>query len=271
MTDFSAAAVRPDFHPRAGKHNMASRAFEALRTQRDADDGRTSSASQDLDFGDLLDIANPLQHIPLVSEVYRSLTGDTIGASAQVAGDALYGGPFGLVSGVFSSAIRAAEGSSPGPALVAALGGETQAAEKPAQADNRANRQEIAAAYRLGTPWREASPELAPAKPIRQATVQTAERTARSGNPPIPQLSPAGFNAILSAFGDDTATASIKEGTGAHPAAETDTGTTASKSAGPRLASSDPAPVPPSGFAAAMTDGLDKYRSMMEKRDGSAP
>ena len=135
MTDFSAAAVRPDFQPRAGKHNMASRAFEALRTQRDAaTDTRMADSGQPLGFGDLLDIANPLQHIPVVSEIYRSLTGDNISGSAQVVGDALYGGPLGLVSGVFSSAIQTAEGRSPGRALVAALGGETDAAQKPAPA-----------------------------------------------------------------------------------------------------------------------------------------
>ncbi|MAB12733.1 MAG: hypothetical protein CMI59_02390 [Parvibaculum sp.] len=273
MTDFSAATVKPGFQPQAGKHNMASRAFEALRAQHGASDSaRLSSATQDLDFGDLLDIANPLQHIPLVSEVYRSLTGDSISDSAQVVGDALYGGPLGLVSGVFSNAIRTAEGTSPGQAFVAAMDGETGAAQNPALAETHTKRQEVATAYRLGTPWREASANPAPAKPIRQAAAQatqdrtaSADRTAGKGNPPIPQLSPAGFNAILSAFGDKTATAGLKEDAGLHKGAKT-----ASEPAKARLAAADPAPVPPSGFAAAMANGLDKYRSMMDIRDRQA-
>ncbi|MGX1198157.1 hypothetical protein [Parvibaculum sp. MBR-TMA-1.3b-4.2] len=275
MTDFSAAAVRPGFQPQTGKHNMASRAFEALRAQHGASDSALmSSATQDLDFGDLLDIANPLQHIPLVSEVYRSLTGDSISDSAQVVGDALYGGPLGLVSGVFSNAIRTAEGTSPGQALVAAMGGETEAAQKPAQAEAHAKRQEIATASRLGTPWREASADPAPAKAIRQAAAQaTQDRTAGKGNPPIPQLSPAGFNAILSAFGDKTATASLNEDTSVHTTTKSEpAGKASSEPAEARLAAADPAPVPPSGFAAAMANGLDKYRSMMDIRDRqSAP
>lgn len=267
MTNFSAAAVRPDFQPQAGKHNMASRAFEVLRAQQGKADGaRAASATQDLDFGDLLDIANPLQHIPLVSEVYRSLTGDSISDSAQVVGDALYGGPLGLISGVFSNAIQTAEGSSPGRALIAALNGETDAAQNPAQTKDSANRQEIAAAYRLGTPWRENSPEPALARSIQQTAVQTTQ--AGTGSRPIPQLSPAGFNAILSAFGDNTATAGLNENAGAHMSVKTErAGKAASKSAEARLAAADPAPAPPSGFAAAMANGLDKYRSMMDMRD----
>lgn len=276
MTNFSAAAVRPGFQPQAGKHNMASRAFEALRAQHGASAGaRMPSTTQDLDFSDLLDIANPLQHIPLVSEVYRSLTGDSISDSAQVVGDVLYGGPLGLISGVFSNAIQTAEGSSPGRALIAALNGETDAAQNPAQTKDSANRKEIAAAYRLGTPWRENSPEPALAKSVRQAAAQTtqdrvtsADATTGTSNPPIPQLSPAGFNAILSAFGDDTATAGLNGDAGAHTATKTErAGKAASKSAEARLAAADPAPVQPSGFAAAMANGLDKYRSMMDMRD----
>ena len=120
----------------------------------------------------------------------------------------------------------------------------------PAPAEDRTDRQEIATAYRLGTPWRDTAPE--PAKPVQQTA-------ARTGNPSIPQLSPAGFNAILAAFGDDTATAGTARAETATP-----------KSAEPRLAAADPAPVPPSGFAAAMANGLDKYRSMMDMRERQA-
>ncbi|MCW0180573.1 MAG: hypothetical protein OJI70_02290 [Zavarzinia sp.] len=49
----------------------------------------------DLTFGEVLDVINPLQHIPLVSTLYRSLTGDTISPAARIVGGALYGGPLG--------------------------------------------------------------------------------------------------------------------------------------------------------------------------------
>jgi hypothetical protein len=51
-----------------------------------------------LTFGDFLDVINPLQHIPVVSTVYRMITGDEIGMGARLAGGALYGGPLGFVA-----------------------------------------------------------------------------------------------------------------------------------------------------------------------------
>lgn len=49
-------------------------------------------------FDDFLDMINPLEHIPVVSSIYRAVTGDTINPVARIAGDALYGGIFGLAS-----------------------------------------------------------------------------------------------------------------------------------------------------------------------------
>jgi hypothetical protein len=63
------------------------------------------SASQVADapnfsFGDFLDMVNPLQHIPVVSSVYRAATGDTINPVSRVAGDIMYGGALGAISAV---------------------------------------------------------------------------------------------------------------------------------------------------------------------------
>jgi hypothetical protein len=49
-----------------------------------------------LSFRDLLDIVNPLQHIPGVSQLYRRLSGDEIKPSMALAGGALFGGPIGV-------------------------------------------------------------------------------------------------------------------------------------------------------------------------------
>lgn len=57
-------------------------------------------------FGDILDIINPLQHIPLVNTFYRKLTGDTIAPSMQIAGDALFGGPIGAVVSIATTAVK---------------------------------------------------------------------------------------------------------------------------------------------------------------------
>jgi|GEM_PF-1311719 len=51
-------------------------------------------------FGELLDIVNPLHHIPLVGNAYRSLTGDEISPVASITGGTIYGGVLGGVSSI---------------------------------------------------------------------------------------------------------------------------------------------------------------------------
>ncbi len=58
-------------------------------------------------FGDIIDIINPLQHIPIVNSIYRKITGDTIAPSMQIAGDALFGGPIGAVVSIAKEAFKA--------------------------------------------------------------------------------------------------------------------------------------------------------------------
>jgi hypothetical protein len=55
-------------------------------------------------FGDILDTVNPLQHIPVISGIYRAVTGSQISATSQIAGDTLYSAPFGGVSALIGLA-----------------------------------------------------------------------------------------------------------------------------------------------------------------------
>jgi hypothetical protein len=83
-------------------------------------------------FDDFLDMINPLEHIPLVSSIYRAVTGETINPLSRIAGDALYGGVFGLASagiaaaGALSDEIFTAsnDGKSASATVVAALFGD---------------------------------------------------------------------------------------------------------------------------------------------------
>ena len=59
-----------------------------------------------LTFGDVLDMVNPFQHLPVVGAVYRELTGDEIAPGAKLAGGILYGGPLGLASAAVNNAIE---------------------------------------------------------------------------------------------------------------------------------------------------------------------
>lgn len=59
------------------------------------------------DIYDVLDVINPLQHIPVVSTIYRENTGDQIGAVPRVLGSMLFGfGPVGAVIGAAAAAIN---------------------------------------------------------------------------------------------------------------------------------------------------------------------
>lgn len=62
-------------------------------------------------FADLLDFINPLQHIPVVSTIYRSLTGDEIGNAARIVGGAALGGVGGAVTSVIDAAVEIATGT----------------------------------------------------------------------------------------------------------------------------------------------------------------
>ncbi|MFT5489166.1 MAG: hypothetical protein ACI9MU_004102, partial [Alphaproteobacteria bacterium] len=65
------------------------------------DTGQFWSTDEGPTFAEFLDIINPLQHIPVVSTLYRAITGDQIGTGPRVAGGMLFGGPVGaLVAGI---------------------------------------------------------------------------------------------------------------------------------------------------------------------------
>jgi hypothetical protein len=75
-------------------------------------------------FHDLVSIVNPLQHIPIVSTIYRAVTGDAIKPIERVAGDALYGGLWGFVSSVANVAYQEITGKDFGEQALAFLEGK---------------------------------------------------------------------------------------------------------------------------------------------------
>ena len=75
--------------------------------------------SDGLTFGDVFDIINPLQHIPIISTIYRSITGDDIAAAPKVAGGVLFGGVIGLVVSIIDTVIEQITGQDTGEHLLA--------------------------------------------------------------------------------------------------------------------------------------------------------
>jgi hypothetical protein len=76
-------------------------------------------------FDDALDIINPLQHIPIVSTIYRAVTGDTIKPLERLAGDTLYGGVPGFLSSAANLAFEKITGKDFGDTAMAWLGIDT--------------------------------------------------------------------------------------------------------------------------------------------------
>jgi len=69
-------------------------------------DNVTPSKNQ-LSFGDFIDAVNPLQHIPIISSIYRKVSGDEIADAPKFVGAALYGGPVGLIAALGGFIIEA--------------------------------------------------------------------------------------------------------------------------------------------------------------------
>jgi len=62
-------------------------------------------------FHHLLDVVNPLQHLPIIGTIYRAVTGEHIGIVEKIAGDTLYGGLWGAVSSIADVAFEGVTGN----------------------------------------------------------------------------------------------------------------------------------------------------------------
>ena len=84
------------------------------------------SSDWDFSFHNLLDIINPLEHLPIIGTLYRAITHTHIGVPERIAGDALYGGLWGAVSGVADAAFEAVTGKDFGSTVLAFFTGSHQ-------------------------------------------------------------------------------------------------------------------------------------------------
>lgn len=76
------------------------------------------------DFGDIIDVINPLQHIPVVGALYRELTGDEMGNAARVVGGGLFGGIFGLAGAAIDAVVDGTTGADTGEHVLALFEGD---------------------------------------------------------------------------------------------------------------------------------------------------
>jgi hypothetical protein len=128
-------------------------------------------------FHDFLDIINPLQHLPVVSTLYRWVTGDTIGAMPRMIGDALYGGPVGFVAGLVNAEVKQESGKDVGEQVIALLGGDSAAPDAALKT----------IAVKDSAPGSGTAPagEAARAEPAATSTVAAASGAAPASSSPI--------------------------------------------------------------------------------------
>ena len=156
-----------------------------------------------LGVADLIDIINPLQHIPVISSIYRSLTGDEISPGARLAGGTIYGGPVGLVTAIASGVMEEVTDTSLGDMVVAAFSGDADetAADQVAAIAPAAGPSDTKTAAALSAAPRTLSGNAFPAPPaalppaplaqpqsIDPAAQPSTLPSPRAGNPtPLPQ------------------------------------------------------------------------------------
>lgn len=242
-------------------------------------------AADDFGFEDMLDMINPLHHIPIVSTLYQDLTGDTISAPAKIVGGGLFGGVTGLAGSLVDAVIEEVSGLDIGHHVLALFTGEAddaidtetkQASAQTASLTTNLSLKDENVTAQIRTPQNtggiqltshttqptSAQPEL-PEMPEIQDRIEDP-KAAWSNRP---NLSPTAFNALLTSFGDSTTTAQAvaqqvapkdrtdTTGTKTRGAAEIIQASTLSQSkySGPQ------ASTPINDLVSRMQTGLDKY------------
>jgi hypothetical protein len=244
-------------------------------------------------FHDILDMLNPLQHIPLISTLYRWITGDSPGNIAGVVGEGLYGGPIGAASGLLSIALKEETGKDFGEEAMAMIAGPdkgevrigtattppllTNAATEatampnatPAVAAAPAPTIVATAAAQAPIPLFKSLERPAPSSSSSPATMSPAERTfidrnsafQRSlyGHRPLSQDHPATAPIPLHITGPALPARTLSP-LAAPPLSRSPGATVAPK---PMSASPDN---PPANISQRMMDALDKYARMQQQR-----
>lgn len=81
-------------------------------------------------INDVIDVINPLHHLPVVGTVYRKVTDDSLHPISGIIGGALYGGPIGAITGTANAISKVQTGKDLGEYALSAIGQKTPTIEK---------------------------------------------------------------------------------------------------------------------------------------------
>ena len=177
-----------------------------------------------ISFADLLDVLNPLQHTPVIADLYRSISGDEISPGARLAGGTLYGGPLGFLSALANTVVEDATGKDIGGNVLALFSGDddpdndaltAQASAAPDTVKLAVADPEVSSPNDAGSamPAVGAMAPSARLEPLAKAPPWPGPDPVFSGNPVqpgkvlatgdrVPELSPAAFQSLLSSVND---------------------------------------------------------------------
>lgn len=213
-------------------------------------------------FDDLLDVINPLQHIPVVSTLYREWTGDEIGHAARVAGGGLFGGVIGVAAAAANVLLKETSGNDLGEHVVALFQGDDDAVDTTGTMVANADLPEGAVEVE-GLPWLAAARDAGPVMASNVAAPGSDDSRPLAAVPDKRPLAPGALDARFVAAAAPALAAQAAPALAAQAAARDGSG---------------PGPLPgqlSSGpwIADAMQSALDKYQALMltrGQRDGSA-
>ncbi len=242
-------------------------------------------------FRDLLDIINPLQHLPIISSIYRYVTGDRPGEAAQIAGDALYGGPIGVAVSLASAVTEDAQGHGLGEQALAALFGPSTKDTAVASAAPSPAAAPITAANKTAQPA-----TTAPAKLVAAVAAANPAAPAGATHAPMPLYggvalpqTPLGHNEAAENFLAHNASLQREISAGQHapttalvpltlPAGTLPAGRalnapapTVPATAAGATPAQPPAAGAPLDVSQKMLDALDKYMKLEQERKAATP
>ena len=204
-------------------------------------------------FDDVLDILNPLQHIPIVGTVYRAVTGDEIAAGPRMVGGALFGGPIGAALATANAVLEESSGKDAGEHILALF--QDEGPQDPAQPPVT-----VAAATQSY-----AAPDLAALAPLpaRPAAPEVRRETAETPDPAAVRAMPVAAveAALVASKGDALAMDAIANppGVGSEAAAHRDGGADGSEKP-----AENAGPEAEGWFPAAMMAALNRYEEMRD-------
>ncbi|MBV1934384.1 MAG: hypothetical protein KUG59_06830, partial [Parvibaculaceae bacterium] len=198
-------AIRAEnYAERTQQNQIQTKAQSQLQSQTDTKTAELTTGSinaskpeaDNFGFEDMLDIINPLHHIPVVSTLYQDLTGDTINAPAKIVGGGLFGGVTGLASSLVDAVIEEVSGLDIGHHVLALFNGEADEAIAKDAAPKQASTQ--TASLTTNLPFNDESVTAQIRMPKNTSGVQLASHTpqptstqrnsAQSGTPESPEM-----------------------------------------------------------------------------------